>query len=317
MKLNLQIIVSIFFTLLAHQVNAQSRQTTKFINTVRQVIKKEAAVADDLDWNKFSNNIKSTPYTGNHNTDKELVYSAFINLLREAGDNHSLFLSNEVATQIKKQNSEEIFATSGYLGNNIGYLKIPFCFTFDYQKDVTFADTIVKQIELLDRYDIDKWIIDLRGNRGGNVWPMLSGLTPIIGEGLIGYTIKKQDTTKHIIGKGKINHSNLKVTEYSTKNTFRKIAVLIDNHTGSSGEMLAIAILGFNNTKSFGSATSGLTTSNSTFTFKDGSTLFLATGFMADRNKKIYKNGIIPSVTIDPELNEDTTIQKVIDWLLE
>src|SRR5690606_30835713 len=222
MKLISRIIFT-FLLLFTQSVFAQSRQTKNFINEVRRTVKKESIVKDNIDWSKLNNDIKSIPFTGNHNVDKELVYSVFISSLKKAGDKHSLFLSNELSGEIKKQNTKDTFTTSKLLGSNIGYLKIPHCFTFDYQMDLTFADTIVKQIETLDKYAIDKWIIDLRGNTGGNVWPMLSGLAPIIGEGLVGYTVKNQNTTKHMLSNGKINHSTLKTTIYRTKHKFKKI----------------------------------------------------------------------------------------------
>jgi C-terminal processing protease CtpA/Prc len=32
------------------------------------------------------------------------------------------------------------------------------------------------------------WIVDLRGNGGGNIWAMLAGVGPILGEGELGTT---------------------------------------------------------------------------------------------------------------------------------
>jgi len=32
----------------------------------------------------------------------------------------------------------------------------------------------------------DGWLVDLRGNGGGNMWPMLAGIGPVVGEGELG-----------------------------------------------------------------------------------------------------------------------------------
>ncbi|CAG5006683.1 hypothetical protein DYBT9275_03875 [Dyadobacter sp. CECT 9275] len=50
-----------------------------------------------------------------------------------------------------------------------------------------FANKLIEQIAALDGNGTDSWIIDLRDNWGGNRWPMLAGLAPIIGESLVCY----------------------------------------------------------------------------------------------------------------------------------
>lgn len=146
---------------------------------------------------------------------------------------------------------------------------------------------------------------------------MLSGLTPIIGDGLINYSIRNKNEKANFIKQGNIAYSKASTTIYNTKLKFEKLAVLVNGYTASSGEMLAISLLGFENTKSFGCETRGLTTVNTTFTFKDGTSLFLATGFMEDKNKKIYRNGITPDIILDNSLSDEAILVKVKEWLNE
>ena len=37
--------------------------------------------------------------------------------------------------------------------------------------------------------DLLRWIVDLRGNYGGNIWPMIAGVGPVLGEGIIGWIV--------------------------------------------------------------------------------------------------------------------------------
>jgi carboxyl-terminal processing protease len=298
-------------------IYGQSRETRKFIKEVKSTINEKSIVAENMDWAEIDKELSSIPFTGNHEIDKENVYGVLERSLKNAGDNHSVFLSRQVSSEITRIQKENVYATSKYLDSNIGYLKIPHCITFDYQKDLEFADTIIKQIEKLDAFEIDKWIIDLRDNSGGNVWPMLSGLTPIIGDGLINYSIAKSKETPNYIKQGSISNYKASTVVYNTKRKFKKIAVLVNQHTASSGEMLAISLLGFENTRVFGYKTRGLTTFNSTFSFKEGTMLFLATGFMADKNKKIYRNGITPDMFLENDLSDVDILDKLIKWLNE
>jgi carboxyl-terminal processing protease len=262
------------------------KQTKQLIKAITKTLKKESIVREKIDWIRLDDNLKSINFSGKHTSDKEKVYSIFISALQNAGDHHSFFLSKGISADLNKLNKEEVLSTSKYLGNNIGYLKIPYCMTLDAEKDLKFANTLIKQIQILDENEIDKWIIDLRDNRGGNRWPMLAGLTPIIGDGLIGYNIVLNKHIPIIIKKGLINYSTIEPNQYTTKKPFKKIAVIINEHTGSSGEMVAIAVLGFDITKSFGQESAGYTTINSSRDYKDGTQLYLATGYSADKNKK-------------------------------
>lgn len=311
------VLLCFLFLSFTHKTNGQSRETKKLIKEVKRNIKNLSIVKDSIEWTELDKTLKSISYANRHNSDKEKVYAVFIKFLKQAGDSHSLFVSKEISSGIKNSQTESIYTTSKYLGEHIGYLKIPHCFTFDYQKDLTFADTIIKQIEQLDRYEIDKWIIDLRDNKGGNVWPMLSGLTPIIGDGLINYSIGNNTENPNFIKQGSFTISGTSTLIYKTKRKFKKLAVLVNNLTASSGEMLAISLLGFKDTKCFGRKTRGLTTSNRTFNFSDGTMLFLSTGFMADKNKKVYRDGITPDIVFETDLSDDEIITEVIKWLKE
>ena len=79
---------------------------------------------------------------------------------------------------------------SNYLEDGIGYVKVPPCFNVDADKDQHFADTIRKQIRKLDTEKMIKgWVVDLRQNTGGNMWPMLAGLNALMKDGTVGYFV--------------------------------------------------------------------------------------------------------------------------------
>ena len=90
-----------------------------------------------------------------------------------------------------------------------------------------------------------------------------------------------------------------------------KVAVLLDNGIASSGEVMAISFIGRANTRSFGSPTCGLSTSNSMFTLDGGHTLFLTTGYLADRNKNKYGIPVVP----DQSSTNGSVVQDAIDWI--
>ena len=42
---------------------------------------------------------------------------------------------------------------------------------------------------MADRPGLIGWIVDLRTDGGGNMWPMMAGLGPILGEGIMGWIV--------------------------------------------------------------------------------------------------------------------------------
>ena len=57
------------------------------------------------------------------------------------------------------------------------------------EKSKAYVDQILEAIKTQDSSDLDAWVIDLRFNGGGNMWPMLIALTPFFKEGDLGYFI--------------------------------------------------------------------------------------------------------------------------------
>ena len=155
--------------------------------------------------------------------------------------------------------------------------------------------------------------------------PMIAGLGPLIGEGTLGYFIKKDTDFKlanrwyyegGIAGNGKNISLTNSLNPYKIKKTQQKIAVLISSKTGSSGEMTAISFIGKKNVKLFGQQSGGYTTGNVSFKLSDGSALVLASSLVADRNQKKYLKGIIPDVIIKPSDKDDDTLKAAMAWII-
>ncbi len=98
---------------------------------------------------------------------------------------------------------------------------------------------------------------------------------------------------------------------YELINKDAKLAVIISGNTASSGEAVAISLIGRTNTRFFGEPTCGVSTANQRFELDNGNAFFLTTAVMADRSKRQYAAGIEPdeSFTGSLELQE-----RVIQW---
>jgi carboxyl-terminal processing protease len=290
-----------------------SKKTQKFIDKVSKIIKNNSLYSDSLNWKEIAAQIRALPMSGNDSIDHSLVIQFFTKELRRAGDRHSFFLTKGTISNLRDE-LKPLPPTGLYLGDRIGMIKVPPYMTFERTQDVEFANAIRTEIKKLDTsYNIAGWVVDLRENMGGNMWPMLAGLNALIKDGTVGYFVspKSKKKTPWV--------SRSKAGDYKIKNTNTKIAVLIDSITASSGEMTAISLIGPPNVRVFGLPSAGFTTANRTYQLPDGTKLFLAETYVADRTGKPYLHTILPDVAIgnNPNTTADETVEASKKWLLQ
>lgn len=294
----------------------------KFVKEVSNIIKSKSLFSSSLNWNEVSKELAALPLGKNDSTDRKTICGYFTRKLRAAGDKHSLFLTQAGIASFTNRNFELKQPESKYLGNGIGLIKVPACITFNNTKDKVFADSIRFQIKKIDlENEIIGWVIDLRNNNGGNMWPMIAGLNALIEDGTIGYLVatNKNKEKEWKTENGRINFSRELTDTYKVKKLDNKIAVLIDSMTASSGEMTAISFIGLPNVKLFGQPSAGYTTANSTIYLSGGIQLFLAEYFVADRTHKLYPGNIIPDVIVNVQnsFGNDETLEYATKWLLQ
>jgi carboxyl-terminal processing protease len=195
---------------------------------------------------------------------------------------------------------------------------------------VRFETSLQHILADLDRAHPAGWVVDLRGNVGGNMWPMLAGIGPLLGEGdhlgefftVDGHSVwrYRNGVVTDILNGKEDPYPAVEGAPYKLEGT-PHVAVLIDRGTGSSGEAIAIAFRGRPNTRFFGDHTAGVSTVNETFALSDGATIWLTIGVQADRTGKQYLEGLAPDESIQsgdkvlPD-DQDPVLQAALQWLL-
>jgi C-terminal processing protease CtpA/Prc len=207
------------------------------------------------------------------------------------------------------------------LSDNIGYIELP---QFLGGDEIAYAETVQEIIQASDEQGACGWVVDIRRNRGGNVWLMLAGIGPLLGEGDAGWFIDKagvKEIWSYRDGKALLNNETMaSINSYALKTTLPPVAVLTGPLTASSGEMILISFRGRPNTRSFGEATLGVPTANFSKELSDGAMLILTVAWEADRTGQIYKDRIQPDEFVDIDwavfgTEQDAVIQAAVDWL--
>ena len=181
---------------------------------------------------------------------------------------------------------------------DIAYIDIPWLSTADKNICTAFADSLQQLISNYDQLGINKWVIDLRRNTGGNCWPMLAGLGPLLGNGTYGFFVSDSEKipfsySNGVIMQGKYGRCTV-ANPYSCSPSQETIVVLTGANTSSAGEIVALAFKGMENVYLFGEPTAGLTTANATYALSGGALLVLTVCKEADRRGKICEGKIHP-----------------------
>ena len=205
----------------------------------------------------------------------------------------------------------------------IAYLTVPWVGTTDPAVCTYIADSLQHLIASLDAQGVSKWIIDLRQNSGGNCWPMLAGIGPLLGNGTCGYFVSGAEKvpigyTDGAAMQGRNVRCRVSFPAYKIKNSNSLVAVLTGPHTSSSGEIIALAFKGKAQATLYGEPTAGFTTANTTYTLSDKSMLVLTVCQEADRFGRLVEGKIFPDEMITPDNHnslDDAVKSAAIMWL--
>ncbi|MEJ7559332.1 MAG: S41 family peptidase [Pedobacter sp.] len=302
-----------------------SQVVATYLKAFVDIVKQNSIYTDSIKWPEVESDVLTLSAGLVKVEETRPVLDYILDQLRSVGDNHS-FIQNKVATkQYSQVNSNPGKPENSLIGKSIGYISVPGFSSTNDEVSIKFATDIQQMIRNLDsKNQIKGWIVDLRNNTGGNMYPMIAGLGPLTGEGILGYFVrtvnKKEAKASWFYEKGSSGAGSGKVVTvakpYKIKNRAARVAVLIGPKTSSSGEMTAISFIGRENTKTFGTSSGGYTTGNGSFSLSDGATLLLASSITADRNLKKYLKKITPDVTVNIDKGDSDAIETASEWLL-
>ncbi|WP_291432104.1 S41 family peptidase [Deinococcus sp.] len=191
--------------------------------------------------------------------------------------------------------------------------------------DQLYQDAVQKIITELYSAGARKWIVDLRLNEGGNMYPMLAGIGPLTGEGPLGAFVRDGETWSWGYQDGAVSvdgqvNSRITGQPHPPLDADIPVAVLLSPLTSSSGEIVALSFQGRPATRFFGEPTQGLTSANGPYPLPDGATIWLATCYEADRTGQVYTAEVHPDLLVHTEWGdyltpEDEVMNAAQAWL--
>lgn len=219
------------------------------------------------------------------------------------------------------------------LDGNVAYIQLPPCTDTSAPAVQAYAGALLGACCEVGAQRPAGYIVDLRLNGGGTMWPMIAGLHPILGDGACGgsesragdrtrYGLERRPGSAEVVAwlaRGDSRQDQLVTAAHTCSLAAAPVAVLIGPWTMSSGEIVAAALAKCPRVRTFGEATAGLATATEPVSLPDGSTLILATESVFDARGKPIAGAIAPDhvVTwVDWPTSDDQAVQAARQWLL-
>jgi C-terminal processing protease CtpA/Prc len=293
------------------------KQTTveEYLNQMLDFMEANHINRKSIDWDAFRLEVqqKGTEAVTIDDADESIVLA-----LEKLNDQTSFLITRLGEPLTFSTPCTDTAAPEVTVPDGIGYIKVP-AFGNTGVNAAIFAEKMHGEINAQDKADLKGWIIDLRGNTGGNMWPMIAGIGPILGNGTACYFVDS-DNVKNAIGysDGAAHYDDNAVVAVSFPYTLvspnSKVAVLVDHATTNAAEAVAIAFIGKSNARSFGTLTCGRAGGNQTYALSDGSVLYLTVAFLADRSETEQRGQLTPDELVnDPAMIFD----KAVEWINE
>ena len=303
-------ISAVFFLLLSSPAFAMDPQD--LIEKAFSIARENSVFRHIVPWDKVKHELeKSKPATI-----KEAIRDIFNVLMPSLKDHHSFlrvpssYLTNPPTPQTPPENL--VSASDG-----IVTVRVP-SFSLGLTGDeMPLAKEWGAKIaaRLKDSQDSTTgWLVDLRENEGGNMFPMIYGISSLISlpedQALFQFVdAEGQDPTDMNLKKILLTFG-VKEKHQSISGT-KPVAVLIGEKTASSGEFTTLALKASSHIKLFGKPTGGYVTGNSPFPLGEGFYLVLTTCLGKDAQGKVYR----PRDSIFPDVDTDDPLTAAIQWL--
>lgn len=186
-----------------------------------------------------------------------------------------------------------------------------------------YVDSLHAALAILDADASCGWIVDLRENTGGNMWPMLAGVGPLLGADAVGSfdPAPRGQAWRYRNGRSWPGDSMPPAMPAGwgsaapppLVHAHAPVAILMGRRTASSGEMTLLAFLGRPGLRTFGDSTAGFTSANAGVPLRDGATMVVTVSYARDRLGRRHPLRVAPDELVTGDGN--ATLDQAVAWL--
>lgn len=273
---------------------AEASPVRDYLRVVLDLLEEHALNRDRVDWARVRREAEKKIADA---TSTEQTYGIIDVVIDLLGDPHTFFLRPQDAAEARDEDAAltEPVPAGRLVEGGFAHLTVPAASGIA-EAELRYIRAGAAAVRDLDRHRPRGWVVDLRGNTGGAMFPMLTVLAPLLGDGYLGCFV---DAAGEQSGRWLLRDGVVYVDDEAlsaTPHPYRlavpapPVAVLTDGRAMSVGEATLIAFLGMPRVRTFGAPTAGLATGNAAIDLSDGGVLVLTAAREADRTGRLYGN---------------------------
>lgn len=212
-----------------------------YLDTALDLLQRHSAESATADWPKLRGEAHRA--TANARTPAD-THAAIREVIKALGNPHTGLLTAPGSSPANRE------VPGGRMIDSTAYLKLPATSAEDGETYVSSGRYLMH--DLIAKRP-SGWVVDLRGNDGGDMHPMLTVAAPLLGEGRTGSFVRPDGAVtdwgirdRHVYNADRISFPQVEMP----RAVHGPVAVLVDGHTASSGEAVLLAFTGAPDTRS-------------------------------------------------------------------
>ena len=275
------------------------RTPAGYVRHCVRLLDREALYADTPEWTLKKKEVLSKAKTI---TTMEEARSCVEEAGKVAGGKHTFLFAPVKDTASYPEQAPEVSLLDG----DILHIVLP-AHTGVKVSDSLYIHTVFDFLQ--EHLDAKGVIVDLRDNTGGNMYPMITAVSPLLPDGdILKFKSRKRTTPiplDYVTQSYGLTPESIGKLPASTP-----IAVLTNSRTGSSGEATLLCFRGLDNVKTFGAPSAGYASGNVTHQLADGYKFAITRSCDVARTGEVFCDD-----PIDSDVPTETPLEDAIRWI--
>ena len=267
----------------------------QYVRKAVRMMDKDGLFAEGMEWET----VRSAALAAEPASMDE-AYDVVREALKVAGGKHS-FLWTKDQMEERAAEDEATAPSVVLLEGDIAVITLPRFSGQTQDENRRYARTVLDALPA----SLSGVVIDLRGNTGGNMYPMIAAVHRFLPDDkILRFKSRKfnMPVTKDYV---------LRTVDIEAQAPIDcPVAILTDGNTASSGEATLLCFRGLDYARSFGAPTAGYASANQPKTLPDGSRLVLTTSCDVARTGEIFCDD-----PIAPDVETGQPLEDALAWL--